>query len=233
MALGEDQVVVGGELRMGEVVAEVAGGQDRDQVGGGHAGGRVAGPGPGAGPDAVDPDLLGHLVQGLQLRGSRRLSGHRHLWSSWRGPGRALDARAAASPPMMNGGGLRSPGREGDAARPPLGRWGLQHRGRTGGMAHARVRAASGHRARADARRGRAAPARWARSATRSERRWWRSPSCSARTPTGRRSPTRLRRSAPSRWAGGCTSPRPSSPPITAAPSRTSSWWTTGRAAPG
>jgi hypothetical protein len=41
--------------------------------------------GPGAGADAVDPELLGHLVQGLQVRWSRWLSGRHHLWSSWKG----------------------------------------------------------------------------------------------------------------------------------------------------
>jgi hypothetical protein len=41
--------------------------------------------GPGAGADAVDPELLRHLVQGLQVNWSRWLSGRRHLWSSWKG----------------------------------------------------------------------------------------------------------------------------------------------------
>ena len=59
--LGEDQMVVGRVTRVVPVVAEVPADQDGHQVGGGHAGGRVPGPGRGARADRVDAQLLGEF----------------------------------------------------------------------------------------------------------------------------------------------------------------------------
>ena len=71
VALGEDQVVVGRVVRPLPVVAEMPGQQHRHQVGGRHARRRMAGPGGRAGPDRVDPQLLGELMDIVQ-----RLHGH-------------------------------------------------------------------------------------------------------------------------------------------------------------
>ena len=76
VALGEDQVVVGRVVRLLPVVAEIPGQQHRHHVGGRHARRRMAGPGGGAAPDRVDPQLLGQLADVLQ-----RLYGHGGLLS--------------------------------------------------------------------------------------------------------------------------------------------------------
>ena len=54
MALGEDQVVVGGRARIVPVVEEVPGDEDGHQIGGGHRGGGMAGAGGSARSNAVD-----------------------------------------------------------------------------------------------------------------------------------------------------------------------------------
>src|SRR5207302_8556298 len=64
--LGEDQMVVGGLVWVGEVVAQVPGPEDGDQIRRRHARRRVARPGLRAGPDAVDAHLLGHLAGEIQ-----------------------------------------------------------------------------------------------------------------------------------------------------------------------
>ncbi len=61
VALGEDQVVVARVARLVPVIAQVPADQDGQQVGGGHAGGRMAGPGRGTRPDRVHPQLLGEF----------------------------------------------------------------------------------------------------------------------------------------------------------------------------
>ena len=61
VALGEDQVVVGPVTGVVPVIAEVPADQDGQQVGGGHAGGRVPRPGRGARPDGVHAELLGEF----------------------------------------------------------------------------------------------------------------------------------------------------------------------------
>ena len=59
--LGEDQVVVARIARFVPVVAEVPADQHGQQVGGRHAGGRMARPGRGTRPDRVHPQLLGEF----------------------------------------------------------------------------------------------------------------------------------------------------------------------------
>jgi hypothetical protein len=80
VALGEDEVVVVGQVRALKVITEVAGGEDRDQVGGGHARGGMPRAGLGAGADAVDADLLSDLTHEIERRERACLdaAGHRH-----------------------------------------------------------------------------------------------------------------------------------------------------------
>jgi len=61
VALGEDEPVVQGALRLVEVVPEVAREQDSGQVGGGHGRRRVAGARLGARPHRVNAQLLTEL----------------------------------------------------------------------------------------------------------------------------------------------------------------------------
>ena len=80
MALGEDEVVVVGQLGVIEVVAQMASGEDGDQVGRGHARGRVPGSGLRARSDPIDPDLLSDLADEIE-RGKRAgldTAGDRH-----------------------------------------------------------------------------------------------------------------------------------------------------------
>ena len=80
MALGEDEVVVVGQVGVIEVVAEMARGEDGDQIGRGHAGGRVPRPRFGARADPVDADLLGNLAHEVERRKRSCVdtAGHRH-----------------------------------------------------------------------------------------------------------------------------------------------------------
>ena len=69
---GEDQVVVGRIVRPLPVVVQMPGHQHRHEIGGRHARGRVTGPGRGAAPDRIDPQLRGELadvIQGLHGHG--------------------------------------------------------------------------------------------------------------------------------------------------------------------
>ena len=61
VALGEDQVVGGGVVEVRRVEPQVAVDQHRQQIGGGHRRGRVAGAGGSAGADRVHPQLLPQL----------------------------------------------------------------------------------------------------------------------------------------------------------------------------
>ena len=78
----------------------------------------MAGPGAGAGPDASTLICWATSCRVSNSAGAPVCPVTGICCSSWRGPGRALDAGAAASPLMMNGGELRSPGRAGDSDRP-------------------------------------------------------------------------------------------------------------------
>ena len=69
MALGEDQVVVVGILRVVEVVAEVLAHQHGDEVGGRHGRGRMPRPGAGARADTIGPQLLRERAPLLGTRG--------------------------------------------------------------------------------------------------------------------------------------------------------------------
>jgi hypothetical protein len=74
-------MVVVGQFRAREVVAKVAGGQDGDQVGGGHARGRMPRSRLGAGTDSIDADLLRDLTDEIERRKRSRLdtAGHGHV----------------------------------------------------------------------------------------------------------------------------------------------------------
>ena len=68
--LGEDQVVVARVIRVVPVIAKVPADQDGHQVGGGHAGGRMPGPGRCARSDGVHAQLLAEF--GGEARGRHR-----------------------------------------------------------------------------------------------------------------------------------------------------------------
>ena len=105
--LGEDQVVVGRVVRLPPVVAEIPGLQHRHHVGGRHARRRMTGPGGGAAPDRIDPQLLGQLAHVLEC-----LYGHGGLLSR-RGrvmPGRAHGDTAAHTPILAEPGRGERPG---------------------------------------------------------------------------------------------------------------------------
>src|ERR1700691_4387054 len=84
MALGEDEVVVVGQVGLVEVIPKVPGGEDRYQIGRGHAGGRVPRPRFGARADPIDADLLGNLAHEVERRKRSCVdtAGHRHGCSS-------------------------------------------------------------------------------------------------------------------------------------------------------
>jgi hypothetical protein len=63
--LREHEPVVGGTLRVGEVVAEVAVHEHREKICGRHRGRRMSRPRGGAHPDGVDPELLTQLASPL------------------------------------------------------------------------------------------------------------------------------------------------------------------------
>jgi hypothetical protein len=67
MSLGEDEVIIVVGVRLVPVVAQVAADEHGEQVGGGHAGGRVARPGTRAGPDGVNTKLCGELARSGQV----------------------------------------------------------------------------------------------------------------------------------------------------------------------
>ena len=78
MSLGEDEVIVTRVIRVVPVITEVPAHQHGHQVGGGHARGRVPGPGRGARPDGVHPQLLAEFGGGREVDvGGWR--GHGHL----------------------------------------------------------------------------------------------------------------------------------------------------------
>src|SRR5712664_3879382 len=98
MAFRENQVVVVGVLGLVPVVLQVAGDQDRDEVGGGHRGGRVSGAGGRAAANGIDPQLLPKLTRELEIGGGQRLGGDRHLTPN--------HSRVATLPPSV---GRRDP----------------------------------------------------------------------------------------------------------------------------
>src|SRR5881396_2428995 len=78
VALGVDQVVVVGILRLAPVVLEVAAEEHRDEVRGGHGGGWVTRPRRRAAANGIDPELLTELARELEICG-RNLLGDRHV----------------------------------------------------------------------------------------------------------------------------------------------------------
>ena len=91
--LGEDQVVAGRVVRLPPVVAQIPGLQHRHHIGGRHARRRMTGPGGGAAPDRIDPQLLGQLADVLQC-----LYGHGGLLSR---RGRVMHGRAYGVRPYI------------------------------------------------------------------------------------------------------------------------------------
>src|SRR5580693_4043468 len=85
MALGEDEVVVARLIRVVPVIAEVPADQDSQQVGGGHARGRMPGTGRGARANGVNAQLLSELGGERQVdAGHGGWGGHEYL------PGREI-----------------------------------------------------------------------------------------------------------------------------------------------